>query len=97
MTDEKRAIGGAKEKKDKPLEKRRQWRQAVKWAGIAAGTLWLYRWGAARALAERGYYACGGELLLLLIPLLYYMIERLAADFVRDIREFWTEDEEERE
>lgn len=80
---------------DKPIVKLRRHWQALKWAGIGAGAVLLYRWGAAWALEERGYQAVGGEILLLLIPLLYYIVERLAQDFAQDVRTFWTEDEEE--
>ena len=75
----------------------RPYRQAIKWGCIVAGTVVLYRQGAAWALYERGYHACGGELLLLLIPFLYYIVERICKDFARDIREFWAECEEEEE
>ena len=82
-------------KRDKPAL--RAHRRALKWGCIVAGTVVLYRQGAAWALAERGYHACGGELLLLLLPFLYYIVERICKDFARDIREFWAECEEEEE
>lgn len=82
-------------KRDKPAL--RPHRQAIKWGCIVVGTVVLYRQGVAWALAERGYRACGGELLLLLIPFLYYIVERIIKDFAADIREFWVEDEEDEE
>ena len=46
---------------------------------------------------ERGYQAVGGEILLLLIPFLYYIIERIYRNFTADIRKFWAECEEDEE
>ena len=53
---------------------------------MAAGVL-LYKLGAAYAMRERGYYAVGGEALLLLLPVIYYC----AVATIRDIIEDWRE------
>lgn len=53
---------------------------------MAAGVL-LYKLGAAYAMRERGYYAVGGEVLFLLLPVIYYC----AAATIRDIIEDWRE------
>jgi hypothetical protein len=38
------------------------------------------------ALQERGYSAVGGEYLLLTLPALYYIIERVVKDWIADIK-----------
>lgn len=45
-----------------------------------------FLWGVVTAWAERGYAACGGEYLLLLIPLMYYIVKRIVMDWVADSR-----------
>jgi len=45
-----------------------------------------FRWGRTTALAERGYTACGGEYLLLLIPPMYYAGKRIVLDWIATIR-----------
>ena len=50
-----------------------------------AGVL-LYREAAAYALEQRGYYAVGGEMLCLLLPVLYYTFATTIRDIVRDVR-----------
>lgn len=60
----------------------------VTWYALltVAGVL-MYKLGAAYALRERGYYAVGGEVLALLLPVFY----RCAAATVRDIIKDWRE------
>ncbi len=89
------ALGQERDKADKLWQ--RKARQAAKWGAICGGSLWLYWQASGMALAERGYQSYGGEVLLLTLPLLYYIIERIARDMAQDIREFWTEDEEDSE
>ena len=48
-----------------------------------AGVL-LYKLGAAYALRERGYYAVGGEVLALLLPVLYYVAKAMVRDIIKD-------------
>lgn len=43
--------------------------------------------GKATAQAERGYSAIGGEYLLLLLPLMYYIGKQIVMDWAADIRE----------
>lgn len=50
---------------------------------VVAGVL-LYKLGAAYALRERGCYAVGGEVLALLLPVLYYCAAVMVRDSVRD-------------
>lgn len=54
----------------------------------AAGIL-LYKAGAAYAMRERGYSAIGGEVLALLLPLLYYVMATTIKGFVRDFGSRW--------
>lgn len=46
----------------------------------------LYIMAAKYALAERGYFAVGGEGLLLLLPVFYGLIEAVLRDAMRDIK-----------
>ena len=62
---------------------------AVKWLLIIIGTFFLFRWGQAAAFAERGYKAYGGEMFILLVPLLWWLIERSVKDskvIIKEIR-----------
>ncbi len=88
-------LGQERDEADKLWQ--RKARQAAKWGAICGGSLWLYWQASGMALAERGYQAVGGEILLLLIPFLYYIIERIYRNFTADIRKFWAECEEDEE
>lgn len=46
----------------------------------------LYILAAKHALVERGYFAVGGEGLLLLLPVLYGLAEAVLKDTMRDIK-----------
>lgn len=46
-----------------------------------------FKCGCAVAMAERGYKACGGEYLLLTIPVLYYTGKQTVRDWLADLRE----------
>lgn len=45
-----------------------------------------FLWGVIVARAERGYIAFGGEYLLLLLPLMYYIGKQIFIDWAADIR-----------
>ncbi|OGO90324.1 MAG: hypothetical protein A2Y17_12205 [Clostridiales bacterium GWF2_38_85] len=47
---------------------------------IIAGTLLLFKIGQAAAYTERGYKAYGGEMLILLLPLIAYVIKQNIKD-----------------
>lgn len=57
-------------------------------AAVLLVTIIAFRWGQRTALAERGYTACGGEFLLLLIPPIYYSVKRTVLDWIADIRKY---------
>ena len=59
---------------------------AAELALVLLATLAAFGWGAAAARAERGYDAAGGEYLLLLLPLLYYIIKKIAMDWIEEIQ-----------
>ena len=63
------------------------WRVA-KYVFLTACGFILYRVGSAYAILERGYEATGGEVLLLLFPLLYYCIETMIRDTIRDAKAY---------
>lgn len=46
----------------------------------------LFQWGRTTALAERGYVACGGEYVLLLLPLIYGTAKRTILDWTATLR-----------
>ena len=62
-------------------------------AGAALGVLGVammaaaFRMGEAYAEAVRGYRATGGEVLLVLLPVLLYVAYRTLGDLLRDLRE----------
>lgn len=55
---------------------------AAKYAALTLVGVLLFRAGQARALAERGYEALGGEVFALLLPVLYWMVVRVARDIL---------------
>ena len=64
-------------------------RRKHKWAERAVVlliTLAAFGWGIAAAWETRGYAAFGGEFLLLLLPLLYYTIRKIAADWIKEVQ-----------
>lgn len=50
-------------------------------------TIAAFTWGKRTALTERGYEACGGEYLLLLLPFLYYTGKRVVPQWITYLRE----------
>ncbi len=55
------------------MERKRKRRAAAELAVVILVTLAAFAWGRRAALAKRGYSAFGGEYLLLLLPVLYYV------------------------
>lgn len=72
------------------FRKQRKWRirdhiplaAVVKYATLTLVGVLLFRAGQAHALAERGYEALGGEVFALLLPVLYWMVVRVARDIL---------------
>lgn len=58
----------------------------VKYAALTIAGIMLFREGAARALAYRGYFAVGGEVLALFLPVFYYCLSRTVRDLITDIK-----------
>lgn len=54
----------------------------AKYAALTLAGFLLFRAGQTRALAERGYEALGGEVFALLLPVLYWMVVRVARDIL---------------
>lgn len=54
----------------------------AKYAVLTLLGILLFRAGQARALAERGYEALGGEVFALFLPVLYWMVTRVARDIL---------------
>ena len=59
---------------------------AVELAAVLLATATAFAWGQRAAIIERGYTARGGEYLLLLIPAIYYIGKRIAADWIAELR-----------
>lgn len=59
---------------------------AIKWAVITLAGIFLFLWAKQAAGDWRGYDARGGEYLLLPLPLWWWLIEKCAGDFIRDIK-----------
>ena len=58
---------------------------AVAWyVFLAVAWVLLYKLGAAYAMRERGYFAVGGEVLALLLPVLYYVAKAMVRDIIKD-------------
>lgn len=55
---------------------------AVELIAILLLTAAAFIWGKRTALTERGYEACGGEYLLLLLPFLYYTGKRVVLQWI---------------
>ena len=60
---------------------------AVAWYIVltAAGIV-LYKAGAVYAMQERGYYAVGGEVLALFLPVFWYVGSRTISDLLNEFR-----------
>jgi len=61
---------------------------AERYALLALAGVALYKIGAACALRQRGYSAVGGEVLALLLPVVYYAIAATIRDIIKDWREW---------
>ena len=60
---------------------------AVELAAVLLITAAAFAWGQRAALVERGYTAHGGEYPLLLIPAIYYIGKRIAADWIAELQD----------
>ena len=65
----------------------------AKYAALTLAGFLLFRAGQARALAERGYEALGGEVFALFLPVLYWMMSRVLRDIlgVRGTKTWWVD------
>ena len=55
----------------------------AKYAALTLAGFLLFRAGQARALAERGYEALGGEVFALFLPIFYWTVSRIIRDTLR--------------
>ena len=58
----------------------------AKYILLTGGGVLLYIMAAKYALTERGYFAVGGEVFFLLLPVLYYVATTVIHDYIRDIK-----------
>ena len=60
---------------------------AVAWyVFLLAAGIALYRAGAVWALEQRGYYAVGGEALMILLPVVFFVTWTTVRDMIRDLK-----------
>lgn len=62
-------------------------RFVAKYATLTVCGILLYLFVAKYALAQRGYFAVGGEMFFLLLPVLYYIVATMIRDIIRDIKD----------
>lgn len=67
--------------------KRKSRLAAVELLGVLTATAALFIKAQSVALASRDYHAIGGEFILLLLPIIYYLAKQTIRDFVADIAE----------
>ena len=77
------------------MKKKKALAGAIKWAAITFASLTLFIICKDFAARERGYTAIGGEYLLLLLPFIYYIFERVVKEFTADIKQLYKEATEE--
>ncbi len=58
----------------------------AKYATLTAFGILLYLFAAKYAFEQRGYFAVGGEVFFLLLPIFYYIVATMIRDIIRDIK-----------
>lgn len=61
-------------------------RTVAKYAALTVAGILLFRAGAANAYAQRGYFAVGGEVFALLLPVFYFVISATVRDVIADVK-----------
>jgi len=59
------------------MNRKQKWFAAAELAVVLLITAAAFVWGRRAALIERGYSAFGGECLLILLPVIYYIIKAM--------------------
>lgn len=62
---------------------------AVELPVVLTGTALLFVKMQAYAAAQRGYFAIGGEIMIILLPIIYYAGKRVIRDFAADFAELY--------
>lgn len=62
-------------------------RLLIKWSAIILASALLFIAAKDAAFKERGYEAFGGEYVILLLPFLYYVAERIIKDWITHLKE----------
>ena len=60
-------------------------------------TIIAFGWAASAARIQRGYAAFGGEYMILIFPVVYYLAKKTILDWINDIRGLYREMGEENE
>jgi len=59
------------------MNRKKKWFAVTELAMVVLVTITAFAWGRQAALLERGCIAYGGECLLILIPVIYYIIKSM--------------------
>ncbi len=58
----------------------------LKYVMLTLVSLVLYGFAAEYALRERGYSAVGGEVIILFLPLFYYLVSKFVKEFIEEVK-----------
>ena len=68
------------------MRKIKKRRSALTWIVIIAVSLFLFALASGSAYQQRGYAALGGELLVLAVPTVCYILGRFVRSIIRDFK-----------
>lgn len=78
--------GTTEDQRQETIEKRQRTRVILKYAALSVLGMVLYFVGTKIAYVERGYFAMGGETLVLLLPVFYYIVSTMVHDVIAEYR-----------
>jgi len=73
----------------KSVKKGNKWIMAAELAAVLLVSATVFTCGRLAAFGERGGHGCGGEFVLLLLPVVYYLLKQTVSDWIRDIADLW--------
>lgn len=59
------------------MDRKKKWFAAAELTAVILITAAVFVLGKRAAMMERGYSACGGEYLLILLPVIYYIVKAM--------------------
>lgn len=66
-------------------------KETIKYGALTVLGVCLFKMASEYALRERGYFAVGGEIFLLLLPVFYYLLSEMADSIRDDLGDVWKE------